>query len=308
MNLLNTAKFASISVILFIAACNGHPDSSTDQLAPETFSSYPFEITDSIGQKFLLHAPPKRIISFSPAHTEILFQIQAGNAVVATDTFSDFPSAAKTLPKIGDAFNVDLEKLVLIEPDIVLADFESIMPKLGKIDAPILIIKPPNTLTGIFNQILLLGKITSKNSEAKSLVQDMQLKMETIDEMVESIERGPRVYFELDSLLFTIGPKSFTGEIARKLKLINIVLDSEGYFPQLNSELILIRDPEVIVLLHGDTDSIQQVNERPGWSNLSAVSNKRVYSINPDLLVRPGPRIVDGIEVLAKLIYPDLFK
>ena len=153
----------------------------------------------------------------------------------------------------------------------------------------------------------MLGKIVNKNSEASAIVQDIELKIETTEKLVESIGQGPRIYFELDPLLFSIGHESFTGEIARKLKLINIVLDSEGSFPQLNSEIILIRDPEVIVLMHGNADAIKLMNKRPGWNDLSAIINKRVYLINPDLLARPGPRIGEGTEELAKLIYPDLF-
>lgn len=307
MNLLNKTKLITVVAILFILACSNQTNPTIDQLPTRIDFSYPFNITDSIGQKVVFHEAPKRIISFSPSHTEILFEIEAGNTVVATDNFSDFPYAAKTLPKVGDAFNVDLEKLVSMEPDLVIVDFESIIPKLGKIDAPILVMKPPGKLTGIFDQILLLGSIVNKNSEASSLVQDIKLTIEATEKLIESIEQGPRVYFELDPLLYSIGHESFTGEIAKKLKLINIVLDSEGSFPQLNSEIILIRDPEAIVLMHGNADAIKLMNKRPGWNGLSAIINKRVYLINPDLLARPGPRIGEGIEELAKSIYPDLF-
>jgi iron complex transport system substrate-binding protein len=136
----------------------------------------------------------------------------------------------------------------------------------------------------------------------------MQGRIDDIQERLAAVGQGPRLFHEVDNQLYTVAPNSFVGSLYTILKAQNIAAGAAEAFPQLSQEAIIEADPEVIILADvAAGESAETVKARPGWGSISAVSNNRIYVVDPDIMSRPGPRLVDALETLAKLLYPERF-
>ncbi len=186
------------------------------------------------------------------------------------------------------------------------------MADVEQLDITVLYLFTASDLQGVLDNIILIGQIADREEEAQALVADMEARINAVVDKLAAVEAGPRLFYELDPGLFTVGPDTFIGNILEILKVQNVAEGAGSPYPQLSAEVIVERDPEVIIL--GDSKeylatgiTVAEVEARPGWSGITAVVEGQVYSFNDSLVSRPGPRIVDGIEQLAKLLYPELF-
>ena len=293
-------------------ACGGGEPTSTlvPTVAADSYST--ITVTDSRGMAVVFNEAPQRIVSLSPAHTEILYALGLGDRVVGTDSFSDFPLEATEKPRVGNAFTLNLEALAALEPDLVYTTFEGPVADVERLDIKVMYLFAADDLQGVLDNIVLLGRITDREARARALVADMEGRIDAVAGRLASVEEGPRLFYELDPALFTVGPGSFIGNMLELLKVQNVAEGADSPYPQLSAEVIVERDPEVIVL--GDSReylstgiTVGEVEARPGWSGITAVVEGQVYSFDDSLVSRPGPRIADGIEQLASLLYPELF-
>ena len=160
--------------------------------------------------------------------------------------------------------------------------------------------------------IELAGDIFDKQENAQQLIAGIEEELVLLDNRLEQISGSPSIYFELDPGLWTVGPSTFIGDILARLKVTNIVQENDGEFPQFSNEMIIERNPDIIILAHSSSSHLSQlsaeVSTRPGWDNISAVTNNRIYKMDSDLINRPGPRIKQGISEMAKLIYPNTYE
>ena len=266
----------------------------------------PVTVTGSNGVEVVFSERPRRIVSYSPAFTEVLFAVDLGDTLVGRDKYSDFPPQAAGVPSIGDAFNVNLEALAELEPDLVYISFETPVSAIQNLGIKVLYLNPPDSLNGVLDQIRLFGRILDATAGAEALAASMQARIETVRRQLSGVEQGPRVFFELDPLLYTVGPDSFIGSLLTTLKAQNIAEDAGGPFPQISVETVVERDPQVILFTDTATESPETIASRAGWDTITAVQENRVFPVQSDLVSRPGPRIVEGLESLAMLLYPDL--
>ena len=251
---------------------------------------------------------PQRIVSLSPGHTEILFAIGAGDQVIGVDTQSDFPNETGGKTKF-DAMSPDLEALDGLEPDLVvlMASADDVAQSLDERGLRVLRLGVPDSLLSLFDQIDLLGEITGHVELSDSLVDEMDRRVLAIFDKVGAA-RGPRVYHELDAELTTASSSSsFVGELYLILNATSIADDPQDPYPRLTLDEIVEADPGVIIVAHPDA-SPESVKARPGWQDITAVKNDRIYAVDTDIVNRPGPRQVDGLETLARLLHPDLFR
>ena len=280
---------------------------------PEPATGVSIGVLDGYGRNIQFKTAPKRIVSYSSALTETIFALGLGDRLVGRDAFSDYPPQAQQLPEVGDAFGVNLERIVELEPDLALFDFEHFVPQVEALDIKVLYLDLPEDLEGVFSQILLFGRIMDAEKEAVKLVDGMRARLEALGEKVKGLDQGPRIYYELDPLLFTVGPDTFIGSLFEMLKTANIAAGAQNPFPQLGPEVVIEEDPQIILL--GDSlqfgngeETLDTLKARVGWSDISAVRGGRVHPVDADLISRPGPRVIEGLESLAKVIYPGLFQ
>jgi len=307
----------SLALLLALAAaCGGEGDggaatrTSTPTAVAAAAVQHPLTLTDGKGRSVTLPAAPQRIASLSPAATEILFAIGAGDQVAAVDKFSDFPSEAQALPQL-DAFQPSVEAIAGAQPDLVLVFFDpgNLVDGLARAGVTVFFLETPTSVDGVLEQIRLLGEATGHLQQAEELVGEMQGRISVIEERLVDVQQGPRLFHEVDNQLYTAGPNSFAGELYTILKAQNIAAGATEAYPQLSQEAIIQQDPEVIILADVVAgESADTVKARPGWGSISAVKNDRIYGIDPDIVSRPGPRLVDALETLAQMLYPERFE
>ncbi len=287
---------------LLSAACGGGGGGPLATIPP----GFPLTVERSDGQELTFEKPPQRIVSLSPGHTEVLFAIGAGDQVIAVDTQSDFPRETEEKTKI-DAMSPDLEAVDELEPDLVviMAGPEDVVQSLDERGLQVLWLELPDSLGSLLDHIDLLGEVTGHTDQSDSLVHAMDARaLEFLDKV--GATQGQRVYHELDNELTTASSSTFIGELYLILNAANIGDDPQQPYPQLTLDAIVDADPEVIIVAHAGA-SPESVKARPGWQDISAVKNDRIYVVDPDIVNRPGPRLVEGLETLAKLLHPDLF-
>jgi iron complex transport system substrate-binding protein len=262
--------------------------------------------TDGLGREVKLEAPAQRIVSLAPSNTEILFALDAGSQVVGRDNLSDYPEAAKAVTDIGSAFEaLNTELIVSLKPDLVLtaeinrADQVKALEDLG---ITVYYLKNPTTLEELYTNLEVVAQLTGHEADAAQL----------IDEKIATATEKPTVFYELDASdpakPYTVGKGTFITLLIERAGGQNIAGDLDAY-PQLSLEQVVAADPDFIILgnsAYGITP--ESVASRPGWSGLSAVANNQVVPFDDNLVSRPGPRLVEGLEALAKLLHPDLFQ
>lgn len=272
--------------------------------------------TDGLGREITLAGPAQRIISMAPSNTEILFAIGAGSQVVGRDALSDFPEQAKPVTDIGSTFAaLNTELIVSLEPDLILAaeiNTPEQVKQLEDLGLTVYYLNNPITLEGLYTNLETVAQLTGREPEAATLVEALKARVAAVDEKIAPLSSRFSVFYELDATdpakPYTAGKGTFITQLIERAGGYNIAADLEGY-PQLSLEQVVAADPAFIIL--GDARygvTPESIAQRPGWENLSAVRNGNVVPFNDDLVSRPGPRLVDALEELAKLLHPGLFE
>ncbi len=298
-----TALPTSTAAIWSFDCAQTPPSSAADA------SGFPVQVKDDAGRQVSVQSPPKAIVSLSAGHTEMLYAIGAGGQMTGADNFSDCPKAAQGLTHI-DSFSPSVESIVALQPDLVIIFYDpgGLVDSLQSAGINAIVLQSPSSIEGVFQQMELLGKVTGHAKEAAQAAESMRGAMAAIEKKLAGVDKGPRVFHEVDNTYYTAGPGSFVGDLYSALKAQNIADSTGQAFPQMSAEEIIRADPEVIVLADEDAgESPSTVAQRPGWSGISAVKSGRVHVIDPDIVSRPGPRLVEAMQTLAGLLYPDLF-
>ncbi|MBA7613034.1 Vitamin B12-binding protein [subsurface metagenome] len=275
----------------------------------------PGTYTDDMGRAVAIDQAPQRIVSFGPSITEILFALGLEEKVVGVSNYCDYPEAAKLKPKIGDAFNPSLERIVELEPDLVLTvKQEQLNRELDALGIKFMVLDPED-IDGILGDIELVGEITGTEKKAEELIEDMQ---DSISQVIALVEDAPevRVFFIVDAtdltLPWTAGTGSFIDALITMAGGENIAAKAQGAWVQFSLEQIVSSDPEIIIIqtmIGGiPTISKEELDEHPVWGEMTAVKQGKICFIDGDLVSRPGPRIVRGLEEMAKIIHPELFE
>ena len=277
--------------------------------------STPGTVTDDLGRQVRLKSEPQRIISHVPSITETLFALGLGDKIVGDSDYCDYPEAAKTVPKIGGYFTPNIEAIVALNPDLVLTDgyVPDLITKLDSLGIPLAVIDPKD-INGILRDIELLGNVTSSQKEATELTSDMKKRIGAVVDAVSSASR-PSVFYVFDATdttkPWTAGPGSFVDALISLGGGNNVAASASDPWIQFNMEELVDADPEILLVdSHMGTAVIspEELKELPGWQNLTAVKENRIYTIDGDLVNRSGPRIVQGLEDIAKILHPELFQ
>ncbi len=258
------------------------------------------------------------MISLAPSNTEILFAIGAGKQVVARDDFSNYPEETKDIPSAGGNMGkYSLEEITRLQPDLVLASPltpADAIKSLKDITPNVFVVDNPKDLDGMYANLTTIAALTGHTAEAETLVSDLKARVQVIQEKTAGITEKPKVFYELDATEpakpWTSGPGTFIDKLIVMAGGQNIGSILTGDFAQMSQEELIVQNPEIILLgdaLYGGIKP-EQVAARPGWDAIQAVKDQRVFEFNDDLVSRPGPRMVQGLEELLKIIHPELFQ
>lgn len=313
-------------ITIIVSAC-GAPAATATLPAPEVNASeatatvatgvvFPLTVTDGLQRTITLQAPAARIISLAPSNTEILFAIGAGEQMVGRDVLSDFPAEAAGITDIGDTFvGLNAELIISLQPDLVLA--AEITPveqvaQLEQLGLTVYWLPNPTDFETMYSNLITIGQMTGRETDAAELSASLQARVAAVDAAVTNRTETPTVFYELDAsdpaAPWTSGGGTFIDLIISRAGGQNAAAGIQGAFAQLSVEELLVQNPDVILL--GDAAygvTVESVGQRAGWANLAAVINGRVVPFDDNLVSRPGPRLVDALEQLARLLHPELF-
>jgi iron complex transport system substrate-binding protein len=320
------AKAAAFLAALSLAAgCVGPTETSTSPSAaaptpsalpsatpiPEpTAAVFPIEVTDDEGTAVIIPAEPRRIVTLTAASTETAFALGLGDRVVGTDSASDFPAEATQLPDVGAFGTVDIEQIVDLGADLVIAGGNGDTPpdgivRMRSLGIPVVVVYA-GTLEAVFTDIELIAQATGVPGEGAELARSMREEIAALTDAVAAEDR-PRVFYEIDATVEVYGPadESFLAEML-VLAGADPITSGSGASYEISLERLVEADPEVIVL--GDAAfgvTAEVVRDRPGWGGMAAVREGAIRPTDDKLITRPGPRLAQGLRSLILAIHPD---
>lgn len=307
---LKNLRFCFLVLIVFAIFATG----CLPQILP---SQAAIKITDGLDRIVELDGPAKKIISLAPSNTEILFAVGAGPQVIGRDSFSDFPEDAKKITEVGGLTGTyNLEKITSMQPDLViLAGINSpeLVSSLEKLNLNVFYLNNPTDFEGLYKNIETVGLLSGHENDAASQVKVLKEKVDSIKTKMTGVTSHPRVYYELDGTdptrPWTSGPGTFMDMIIKTVGGENIGAKLTTEWAQISQEEILLQNPDYILLGDGAYGiTSEMVASRPGWKEINAVKNGHIELFDDNLVSRPGPRLVEGLEVLAKILQPDVMK
>ena len=270
-------------------------------------------VQDQLNRQITLTDYPERIIALAPSISEIIFALGEENRLVGVTRFTNYPSEADRLPKVGSYVHLDIEKIVALKPDICIAvkdgNPREVIDRLQSLNIPVYAVDPRN-IDAVMESLLKIGELLDAGEKATYLVNDMQSRIERVKHKVGGIDYRPRVFFQIGiSPIVSAGSHTFIDELIRFAGGINIAAGPVTY-PRFSREQVLVMAPEVFIITSMARDKVfEKVKAQwRRWPDLPAVKNDRIVLVDSDLFDRASPRIVDALELLAKLIHPELFE
>jgi iron complex transport system substrate-binding protein len=279
-------------------------------------TTFPMTVTDDLGRTVVIDKAPLRIVSLAPSNTEILFDLGLSDKVVGDTLYCDYPEAAKSITKVGGYSDIDIEKVVSLNPDLILAEDihkAEVIPALERLGFKVYALVPHN-LNEIMDSVSTIGRIAGANNEAKTIVNDMQKRINTITDKTAKLTAAQKsrvLYVIWQEPLMSSGTDTPIYEMITKAGGISIVQNQTG-FPTLSLESVIGGDPQVVICnvdssFPGGDAPLVFVQNEPRLKTIAAVMTGKVYGINASLTNRPVPRIIQGFEWMAAMIHPELF-
>ncbi len=265
------------------------------------------EITDDLGRRVRLPERVTSAVSLAPNLTEITFAVGAGERLVGVTSFCDYPEEAKRIRRIGDTLTPNIENIIALKPQIVLVSTASQMENFTRtLDAQNIayFVTNPNSLDDIYKTIYQIGEIFGTSDKAYQIVAELKKRVAEVEARTASAA-DVKVFVQIDkNSLYTVGKESFMTDLIARAGGESLTKDVATAYPKISKETALALNPERIIL--SESDNNLEPNEV--FANSPAMKKNKVFRIEADLLSRPGPRIVDGLERLARALHPESFE
>ena len=302
-----TLTFILLLAVLCIAAVPAQAS------APANITtSFERTVTDDSGATVTIHGEPQRIVSLAPANTEILFALGLGDRIVGVTDYCDYPPEAKTKPSIGGYSTVSVENVIAQKPDLIVASYGNgaeLVDQLKKLNMTVVSLNPEN-VSGILNDITLVGTATGADDNATALVTSLNSRIQNTEQNVSAATTRPKVaHIIWNDPIYVSGNGTFQDELIRMAGGTNAFADKQGW-TNVGIEDFIAADPDILIVnsgtgMGGSENSVAQYFENETrFANVAAIRNHRVYVIDSDVVDRAGPRIVDALEIFAQDIHP----
>ncbi len=303
---------------IFMYGCSSSNDDSTQKKeGPEsTSSSFPIEVKDGSGEKIKIEEKPEAIVSLLPSNTETAYALGLGEKIVGVSDYCNYPTEAANKPKVG-GLEINVEKVLELNPDLVLlsashfTNAKDTIKQFQTADIDVVIVPDANSFEEAYGTIELIAKATGTSEKGEEMINDMKKEVATIKEKASKIKDKKKVWIEVSSSpdLYTAGSGTFMGDMLEIIHAENIAADQNGWVT-MSEEQVIERNPDVIITTYGYyiENPEEQIYGRKAWSEVKAVKNKQIYDVNNDTVSRPGPRLTEGLQLLAEKIYPETFK
>jgi iron complex transport system substrate-binding protein len=270
-------------------------------------------VIDETGRSLTVPDDPKRIVSFAPSITEIIFALGREDRLKGVSRFSDFPPEATRLPSVGSYIHLDLEKIVALKPDLCFATRDGnpkdVVSRLTALNIPVYVVDPKN-LEAVMETIDRMGGVLNAGQRANAIVHEMRSRINRVKTVIATACCRPRVFFQIEiSPIVSVGAETFINELIELAGGINLAKGPTPY-PRFSREQVLALAPDVLIITSmargGRFEQVKREWSR--WPSMPAVQNHRILMVDSNLFDRPSPRLIDALEVLARQIHPELFE
>jgi iron complex transport system substrate-binding protein len=269
-------------------------------------------LTDETGRRVAIPYPAKRIISLAPSITEILFALGLNEEIAAVTNYCDYPEAVLNKPRVGGYINPSIEKIVSLKPDLIIATRDDnrweTNHRLSALGLCVYLINP-KSFHGVAKSIQHIGAAVGREEESKKIMINMTLKKEEIVKRTKSLPK-PKVFFQIGyTPIMTVGRKTLADDLIRLAGGKSISENELTNYPIYSMETILSKAPEIIIIstMDSNKESMNLIERWRNWKSIPAVKMKAIHVIDSNLVDRPTPRIVEGLEILAKMIHPEVW-
>ncbi|GAB6087404.1 ABC transporter substrate-binding protein [Alkaliphilus crotonatoxidans] len=321
-NKMNYVILGLVLLVVFLGGCQSQgPTVQGPSIEDEYNDDFSATVVDGLGSEVTIDRLPERIISIAPSQTEIIYALGIQHKLVAVSDSCDYPAEALTKEKVGSSWGINIERVIELEPDLVFVYGEGDLEAVAQMEAAgITVVKyMPESIEEIFSLIEDTGKLTNTSEMAQELIDTMTARRDNILEKVKG-QPVKRVFYQVwDEPLMTAGTGSFIDELIQLAGGENIAADGSGAYPQFSTETLVERDPEIFLApAHMEeamnlseeekTQLINQIKSRPGYGEITAIQNNEIHLLEPNIVSRPGTRIIDALELIARAIHPEAFE
>lgn len=270
-------------------------------------------MTDDRGVEIEFKEVPKTVVSLQPSNTEILFALGVGDKIVGATEYDTYPEEAQKIERVSDTMNFNSERIIALKPDVVIAytigDKDALKP-LEDAGIKVFVIQSATTFDDVYGDIEQIAAVMDVPDKGNKLNEEIKAKIAEVQTKVKDVKTPKNVYLEVSPKpdIYTAGSSTFQQEILDAANVNNVFSDLNSW-AKVNEEDVIAKNPDVILTTVNYTeDPIGEILGRDGWNTVKAIQNKAVLSIDTDISNRPGPRIGEAVELVAKAVYPELFK
>jgi iron complex transport system substrate-binding protein len=270
-------------------------------------------VTDLLGRRMAIPKDPVRVVSLAPNITEIVYALGQSHRLVGATTYSDYPTEADMLPKVGSYVHLDLERIVSLAPDLCIAIKDgnpiAAVSRLGSLGIPVYAVDPRD-LESVMDTMTRIGRLLQADKQAEQLVQGMRHRIQVVESLVAKTDHRPGLFFQIGvSPIVSVGTNTFIHELIVQAGARNLA-EGDIPYPRFSKEQVLGMSPDIIIVTSMARKGVFERIKKDWyqWTNLPAVKNDRIYFRDSSLFDRPSPRLVDALEILVRLIHPEMFE
>jgi iron complex transport system substrate-binding protein len=283
----------------------------------ESVDQFPVTITDDANREVTIEKAPETIVSIQTSNTEIAFALGLGDKIIGVSDYDNYPPEVEKIEKVG-AQDINAELVLSLLPDMALVtDYHykthpDVLQKFEEAGIEVIVIGSAASFEDVYSKIEMIGEAAGSKTEAEEIVTDMKERLQTIkDKAAESVTDKKKVWVEVSPApdIFTTGQNTFMHEMLESIQAENAAGNQEGWVKMTEEEIVKL-NPDVIITTYGYyvENPTAGVLKREGWAEVPAIKNGDVFDVDSDTVTRPGPRLIEGVETLAELIYPEIFK
>ncbi|WP_139823859.1 ABC transporter substrate-binding protein [Thalassobacillus devorans] len=294
---------------------NEPADSSEETQGEASGDSFPLTVEDGAGEQVEIESEPETIVSVQASNTEIAFALGQGEKMIGVSDYCNYPEETADIEKVGGQ-EMNVEKILSMMPDMVLVttfhheNHSAVLDQFEEAGIDVVVVGDANSFDAVYDNIQMLGKATGSSDKADEIVSDMKNRLADVKDKAKQVEEVKDVWVEVAPApdIFTTGTGTFMHEMLEAINANNAAADEEGWVKFTEEEAVTL-NPEVIITTYGYyvENPEEQVLNREGWSEVPAVEQEQVFDVDNDTVTRPGPRLIDGVERLGELIYPEVF-
>ncbi|MDI6601589.1 MAG: ABC transporter substrate-binding protein [Thermoanaerobacteraceae bacterium] len=299
----------SLLVLVLLTGCSSNNIQQPQADQGQNKSNFPVTITDFMGRQITIEKEPQRIVTLAPSNTEILYELGLDDKIVGVSEYDDFPPQVNEKPKLGGFSTPNIEAVIDVEPDIVIVGSsfgEENAKKLEEAGIPV-IVTAPESFEDIYTSYEMIGRITGAGEKANEIVQNIKDGVSEVQKKIEGKEK-PKVYFvvSMGQSNYTAGKGTFIDAVINIAGGENVASDVEGW-KDYSLEKLVEHDPDIIVASK-HAGEVDKLADSPGYKETKAAKNGKIFIIDDNIIVRPTSRILEGINEMAKIIHPEIFK